>query len=158
VTVRDATPADVQRLLELADLKSHAYEPFAPTFHRPAANATELHRPWVAGLVADANVGAFVHENSSGVVDGFVIATTGLAPPVYDPGGATSLIDDFAVASPDLWKTSGAALRTVACEWAGQPGAVKLVVVSGPHDTAKRDLLRAAGLYVASEWFTSPLT
>jgi len=48
----------------------------------------EVHRPWVAGLVADANVGTFVHEDSSGV-DGFVIVTMGPAPPVYDPGGPT---------------------------------------------------------------------
>ena len=32
-------------------------------------------------------------------MDGFVIVTVVPAPPVYDPGGRSSLIDDFAVAS-----------------------------------------------------------
>jgi len=68
------------------------------------------------------------------------------------------MVDDFAVASPDLWQTTGAALLAAAWEWAEEQHAVQVVVVSGPHDTAKRDLLKAAGLYVASEWFTTPLT
>jgi GNAT superfamily N-acetyltransferase len=144
-------------MVELADFKRREYEPFAPTFQRPAANAMDVHRPWFAGLVEDPNVGTFVHEDSSGGVDGFVVVTTGPAPPVYDPGGATSLIDDFTVASPDLWETTGAALLDAARGWAEDRGAAQLVVVSGPHDAPKRALLQGAGLYVASEWFTKPL-
>lgn len=37
-------------------------------------------------------------------------------------------------------------------------GAAQLVVVSGPHDLPKRRLLNGAGLYVVSEWFTTPMT
>jgi hypothetical protein len=158
VTIRGAKSADVERIAELADLKRREYEPFAPTFCRPAANAMDVHRPWIAGLVGDPEVGTFVHESSDGGVDGFVIVTNGPAPPVYDPGGATSLIDDFSVASPDLWETTGAALLDAARGWAGNRGAAQLVVVSGPHDAPKRALLQDAGLYVASEWFTAPLT
>jgi hypothetical protein len=143
-------------MVELADCKRREYEAFAPTFQRPAANATEVHGPWLAGLVEDPSVGTFVHQDSSGV-DGFVIVTTGPAPPVYDPGGPTALIDDFTVASPGLWETTGAALLDAASGWASERGAVQLVVVSGPHDAAKRALLHGAGLYVASEWFTRPL-
>jgi GNAT superfamily N-acetyltransferase len=144
-------------MVDLADLKRREYEPFAPTFQRPAPNAMEVHRPWFAGLAKDPDVGTFVHEDTGGEVDGFVIVTTGPAPPVYDPGGATALIDDFTVASPELWQSAGAALLDAASQWAARQGAVQLVVVSGPHDAPKRALLEHAGLYVASEWFTTPL-
>ncbi|MFT3873061.1 MAG: hypothetical protein QM714_10505 [Nocardioides sp.] len=86
-----------------------------------------------------------------------MIITTVPAPPVYDPGGVSSLIDDFAVSPPGRWETSGAALLDVATSWARQRGAVQVVVVSGPHDQLKRALLMSAGLFVASEWFTVPL-
>ena len=144
-------------MVDLADAKRREYEPFAPTFQRPAADAVDVHRPWLAGLVDDAAVGTFVHEDSNGAVDGFCIVTTGPAPPVYDPGGPTALIDDFTVASPGLWATAGAALLAAARQWAEDRGAAQLVVVAGPHDGPKRAVLQAAGLYVASEWFTTPL-
>jgi GNAT superfamily N-acetyltransferase len=102
-------------------------------------------------------MGTFVHEDSEGGVDGFAIITTVIAPPVYDPGGLSSLIDDFVVSSPDKWVTAGAALLHAASDWARERGAVQVVVVSGPHDEPKRAALRDAGLYVASEWFTAPL-
>jgi GNAT superfamily N-acetyltransferase len=157
VTVREAAPTDVERMAELADSKRRQYEPFAPTFQRPAANATEVHSPWLARLVQDPDVGTFVNEDESSGVDGFVIITIAPAPPVYDPGGPTSLIDDFTVAQPHLWRTAGAALLDAAREWAMERGAAQLVVISGPHDSPKRALLDDAGLYVASEWFTTPL-
>lgn len=148
----------MERMVELADAKRREYEIFAPTFQRPATQAIEVHRPWLAGLVDDPDVGTFVHEDGPGGVDGFVIVTTGPAPPVYDPGGATALIDDFTVASPELWGTAGAALLAAGTGWALERGAVQIVVVSGPHDAPKRALLHGAGLYVASEWFTTPLS
>ena len=158
MTIREAAPADVERMADLADSQRRRHEPFAPTFQRPAANATEVHSPWLAHLVEDPDVGTFVNEDESGGVDGFVIVTVVPAPPVYDPGGATSLIDDFTVAAPGLWHTAGAALLVAAQGWAGERGAAQLVVVSGPHDAPKRALLHDSGLYVASEWFTTPLT
>lgn len=157
MTVREATPTDVERMADLADSKRRQYEPFAPVFQRPAANAHQVHLPWLARLVADPDVGTFVHEDDSGGVDGFVIITVAPAPPVYDPGGPTSLIDDFTVAQPDLWPSAGAALLDTARRWAKERGAAQLVAVTGPHDAPKRALLHDAGLYVASEWFTTPL-
>lgn len=157
MSVREATAADVERIVELADNRRHDYEPHAPVFQRPAANAREAHRPWLSQLVENPEVGTFVHEDSDGDVDGFAIITTVPAPPVYDPGGLSSLIDDFAVSSPDKWATAGAALLNAATAWARKRGAVQVVVVSGPHDGPKRAVLQDAGLYVASEWFTAPL-
>lgn len=157
MTAREATAADVGRMVELADTARREYEPHAPVFQRPATNAKEVHRPWLAQLIENPEVGTFVHEDSDGDVDGFAIITTVPAPPVYDPGGVSSLIDDFVVSSPDRWVTAGAALLDAATAWARERGAVQVVVVSGPHDRPKRAVLQDAGLYVASEWFTAPL-
>ena len=157
MTAREATGVDVERMVELADDARRAYEPHAPVFQRPAANAKQVHWPWLSRLVEDPDVGTFVHEDSHGDVDGFAIITTVPAPPVYDPGGLSSIIDDFAVSSPDKWVTAGAMLLDAATAWAQERGAVQVVVVSGPHDGPKRALLQDAGLYVASEWFTAPL-
>jgi GNAT superfamily N-acetyltransferase len=144
-------------MVELADTARRSYEPHAPVFQRPAADAREVHRPWLTQLVESPGAGTFVHEDADGAVDGFAVITTVPAPPVYDPGGPSSLIDDFAVSSPDRWATAGAALLEAATGWARERGAVQVVVVCGPHDGPKRALLRDAGLYVASEWFTAPL-
>lgn len=157
MSVREATGADVERMVGFADDARRHYEPHAPVFQRPAAGARETHRPWLSQLVENPEVGTFVHEGSDGLVDGFVIITTLPAPPVYDPGGLSSLIDDFTVSAPDKWATAGAALLEAARAWARERGAVQVVVVAGPHDEPKRAVLRAAGLYVASEWFTAPL-
>lgn len=154
---REATPADVEWMVELADSKRREYEPHAPVFQRPATNAKQAHRLWLSKLVKNPAVGTFVHEDTHGDVDGFVIITTAEAPPVYDPGGLSSLIDDFTVSSPDKWRTAGTTLLHAATTWARERGAVQVVVVSGPHDEPKRAVLRDAGLYVASEWFTAPL-
>lgn len=157
MAAREATAADVERMVDLADRARRQYEPHAPVFQRPAADAWEVHRPWLLRLVENGDVGTFVNEGPDGVVDGFVVITTLPAPPVYDLGGLSSMVDDFAVASPEAWATAGAALLEAATTWARQRGAVQVVVVAGPHDGPKRAVLQAAGLYVASEWFTAPL-
>ncbi|MGD9959448.1 hypothetical protein [Nocardioides sp.] len=157
MTVREATSADVERMVELADSTRRAYEPHAPVFQKPAADAKDVHRPWLSRLVDNPEAGSFVHDDSNGDVDGFAIITTVPAPPVYDPGGLSSVIDDFVVSSPDKWVTAGASLLAAATAWARERGAVQVVVVSGPHDGPKRAVLQDAGLYVASEWFTAPL-
>lgn len=154
---REAATSDVERMVRLADLKRREYERHAPVFQRPAPNAMEVHRPWFEKLVEDQDVGTFVHEDSAGEVDGFLTITLGPAPPVYDPGGLSSLVDDFAVSSSDRWRSAGAALLEAGKRWAQDHGAVQVVVVCGPHDEPKREVLQAAGLYVASEWFTVPL-
>ncbi len=156
--VREAGTADVEVMVTLADAKRREYEPRAPTFQRIAADAAEVHRPWLARLVDDPAVGTVVHEDGDGSVDGFVVVTTRPAPPVYDPGGTTALVDDFTVATPETWPSAGAALLRAATDWARALGAAQVVVVSGPHDAPKRSVLREAGLYVGSEWFTAPLT
>ena len=155
--VRPARPDDVDQMALLADTKRREYHPHAPVFWRPAGHAIDVHRPWLAKLVEDDGVGTFVHEVADGNVDGFLVITLVPTPPVYDPGGRSSLIDDFVVTPPERWPTVGASLLGLATAWARAHGAVQVVVVCGKHDEAKRSLVRESGLQVASEWFTTPL-
>jgi hypothetical protein len=157
LAAREATAADLEQMAELADHARLEYERQAQVFQRPAPNAEEVHRPWLSHLLESPDVGTFVHDDADGGVDGFAVVTTLPAPPIYDPGGLTSLIDDVVVSSPDKWATAGATLLGAATAWSRERGAVQVVVVCGPHDEAKRAVLQDAGLYVASEWFTSPL-
>lgn len=88
---------------------------------------------------------------SSGIRDASVDGVP--SPPVYDPGGTTGLIDDFAVETTELWATCGRALLVEAATRARDRGAVQLVVVTATLEPKKR-MLADAGLKVASEWFT----
>jgi hypothetical protein len=93
-------------------------------------------------------------SESSGAVTGFVIASIGDAPGVYNPGGRTCQIDDFVV-EPGGWKSTGIQLLTAAIALARTRGAIQAVVVTGHLDSEKREALQASGLSIASEWWVT---
>jgi hypothetical protein len=155
--VRAAHSGDLDVIVALSDDKRRQYEGQARIFYRPAPNAAAVHRPWLARLIEDGSVATFVHESDGAEVDGFVIVTLVSPPPVYDPGGPTCSVDDFVVATPSLWASAGRDLLSSASIWGREQGAVQMVVVCGPHDAPKRQMLQEAGLEVASEWFAAPL-
>lgn len=129
------------------------YSTYQPVFWAPALNAEAVHKPYLAALVADEDVISLVSE-SSGALTGFVIASLGDAPAVYDPGGRTCMVDDFVVEA-GRWSSTGAQLLKAAIELAAHRGAIQAVVVTGHLDHEKRDALRACGLSVASEWWVT---
>jgi hypothetical protein len=91
-------------------------------------------------------------SEDSGRLTGFIVMTFPPAPPVYDPGGLTGQVDDFAVV-PGSWPTTGARLLQAALDVAAERGAVQAVVVAAHLDEPKRSMLRAAGLQLTSEWW-----
>src|SRR5262250_1450527 len=95
--IRAASQADVAAMTGLAARRREQYARYQPVFWRPAAGARDKHHPYLASLVADTQVITLVSEEDSQLT-GFLIATLVAAPPVYDPGGLTCLIDDFTVA------------------------------------------------------------
>ena len=143
-------------MADLAAVRRQRYARWQPVFWRPAAGAQDKHRAYLSGLVAHGTVIALVSEHA-GQLDGFLIATLVPAPPVYDPGGLTCLIDDFAVVPAANWPTAGAALLRAALAEAARRGAAQAVVVTGRRDHPKRRTLRSCGLDVTSEWWTMPL-
>jgi hypothetical protein len=168
--IREAAPEDVPVLAELAARRRTEYASVQPQFWRQASDALEQHRLFLATQVEDADVIALVAAVStdsassttgperSGRIDGFVIATVTAAPPVYDPGGPTGVIDDFTVSDPHLWSTVGRDLLAAAMHRLSVRGTSQVVVVCGDHDEPKLAALRAAGLTTASQWLVAPLT
>jgi hypothetical protein len=154
---RPATHDDVAAVAALAALRRGDYEAHQPRFWRQAHDALERHTAYLHGLVDAADflflVAGLPVAGGTGPVSGFVIARLVPAPPVYEPGGTTCLIDDFAVEREDAWATLGAVLLQDVSRAARTRGAVQVVVVCGRHDEPKRSALRAAGLVAASEWW-----
>ena len=77
-----------------AAMRREQYARYQPLYWRPAVGVQDIHRAYLAGLVASDQVITLVSEDA-GQVTGFLIATLSPAPPVYDPGGLTCAIDDF---------------------------------------------------------------
>jgi len=155
-TIRRATQDDLPHLLALAKQRRADYAIAQPRFWREAADAVERQRPYFARLLTAERVVVFVHERA-GLVDGFAIGLLMAAPPVCDPGGDTCLVDDYVVADPSEWATTGVALLAAVRAWAYGQGAVQLVVICGHHDAPKRTMLATSNAVIASEWWYSPL-
>ena len=109
--IRDARHADVPAIAALAQRKRIQYAAYQPQFWNVAPDAEQLHRPWLEGLVADDSVVSLVAEEK-GAVGGYLCATIGKTPPVYDVGGQTASVDDFFVSPASRWTTAGRALWT----------------------------------------------
>lgn len=154
--VREYREDDLEAVAALCDARRQAYALHQPVFWRPAADAAEVGRAFLAEQVTRENALAAVHE-TDGAVDGFVLASIVDAPPVYDPGGRTCAIDDFAVRDPAAWGHVGRELLAYVAPLARARGAVQCVVVNGAHDTAKAAVLRGLGGTVASEWYVLDL-
>ena len=151
--IRDAGLADVPRMIELAALKRAEYAQYQPVFWRQASDAGQKQAPYFAELLQNPQHIVLVDEAQEQLA-GFVIAAIVPAPPVYDPGGLTCVVDDFTVAESGHWSTVGRALLDEVICRAKQRGAVQIVVVCARLDVPKRSMLEDAGLPVASEWRT----
>jgi GNAT superfamily N-acetyltransferase len=154
--VEVAAHDDVEAVAALAEVRRQNYEAHQPLFWRQADDALTRHTGYLHGLVDDPQC-IFLVARHSGALSGFVIGRLVPAPPVYEPGGLTCLVDDFAVARDDDWSGLGVRLLKDLAGRAHERGAVQAVVVSGRHDEAKRQALTAAGLSVATEWWVGPL-
>lgn len=156
--VERAGPADLEQLLGIAAARRTAYGGYQPTFWRPARDAVERQRAYFTSILDDEEVLVLTAREDGAdvrgaVVRGFAIGRLVPAPPVYDPGGVTCVVDDFAVADPQEWATVGHLLLGAVREWATSCGAAQLVVVTAHLDEPKRAALDSSGLTLASEWW-----
>jgi hypothetical protein len=150
--IRRAEAGDVPVMVALSEKKRLEYQAYEPRFWRKAADSREKQTPFFERLLTGDRTIALIHERE-GVVDAFIIGTLMEAPPVYDPGGLTCMVDDFVVDAEE-WGTTGAALLAAVERTAGQRGAVQTVVVCGHRDEAKRAMLSGERFSLASEWYT----
>ncbi len=156
--LRVATPDDVNVIADLIQEKRLQYEHYHPIFWRVAPSARDNHLGFLAKVLANERTIALVWEDTPGTVDGFIIANIIAAPPVYEPGGPTCMVDDYWVRRGERWETIGQALLDAVCGRArSEFGAAQVLVVCGHQDTAKRTMLREQGLEIASEWYVKGL-
>lgn len=153
--IRPAAAGDLAAILALADVRRQEYATYQPRFWRPAPDATIRQAPHLAGLITDPAVITLVAVTGPDLV-GYAIGQLVPAPPVYDPGGPTCLVDDFTVADPGLWATVGVDLLAAVTRTATDRGAAQVVVVTAARDDPKRAALDRSGLTPASEWWVVP--
>lgn len=149
--VRAATEADVPAMVAMSERERAQRENFEPEFFRKAARGAEAQAAFFAAQLTWKSVIALVNE-ANGAIDGFAIASLITAPPVYEPGGETALIDDFTVDRSELWESVGRDLFEAIVEEAKRRGAVGVVSICAHKDEVKRNFLRRLGLRVVSEW------
>jgi hypothetical protein len=152
VTIRTATTGDLEAILELADTRRREYAAYQPVFWRPAPDAVDRQRPHLRSLLDDETLITLVAVTGGGLA-GYAVGRLVPAPPVYDPGGPTCLVDDYAVADAADWPTTGVDLLRAVWQAAEQRGAAQIVVVTAHLDEPKRAALETSGLTMASEWW-----
>lgn len=155
-TVRDATVADVEQMVSLIEARRTKLEEYEPVFWKRAKEAALRTSPWFEKLVEDEGVLCLIAEDAADM-SGFLIATEAPVPPVYDPGGPTWMIDDFAVAHAMQWQTVGQNLIKVAKAQILERGGKQIVVVAPVKEDNQIELLKAEGLCAASIWLTQTL-
>jgi len=155
--VRTARPPDASAMAGLAAGKRQQYRENAFPFQRPSEGARELHEPFLISLTEQEGFIAVVHE-ASGMIDGFIVARVGAAPPPFGEGPLVH-VDDFVVSRPDTWQTTGRALLDEVARQAVGAGAAKAIVVSGDRsiDAPKNDFLKGYGLVCEAEWWVKPI-
>jgi len=156
ITIRPATRADIPAMVALSDQKRRSYEKLQPQFWRCAEKANDNQAQWFEFLMSK-GIGLFFIAEREDKVVGFIRGQLENAPEVYDPGGATLMIDDFCVENPSLWPTMGKLLLNELKTQAKPGGALQVVVVSGHHDEPKRQFLKNEGLSIASEWYVAEI-
>ncbi len=156
ITFRTANEDDIPPMLALAAQKRAQYEAYQPVFHRRAANAVDAQRPYYRELIERDDVLVLVAVDGGAVIS-CISAIIHTAPAVYDPGGPAAMVDDYMVATPDMWPTVGRELLDAVKNELRSRGVVVMIVVCGHRDEPKRRSLIDAGLTLASEWYVQPL-
>lgn len=154
--IRDAAASDIDAAVALVEQHRRQYQKYQPVFWRKAAKSAETTRAFFETLLEQEGTFFLVALDGARLL-GFLIARKFPAPPVYAPGGDTYLVDDFCVAEPRLWLTTGEALLSHASTLIHEAGAAQIVVVCGDRDLARAELLRRMDLSIASSWWTKPL-
>ena len=148
-----ATKNDVASMVELSYQKRKSYEQAQPQFWKYAEGAEEVQAKWFEELLEHKDYILLVAKETSKVI-GFITGKLVKAPEVYNPGGLTLMIDDFAC---DDWMGLGKQLMNRIAEIAKEKGAVQFCVVAGNHDLEKWEFLEEFGLSCASRWYVGAI-
>lgn len=153
--IRRAEERDMGGVLDLAETRRREYGRHQPRMWRESKGARQAQEAYFRRLLEDSETLFLVAEEDMSIA-GFLIGELKDAPPVYDPGGKTLLIDDFVVSHPDRWLTTGRVLLQDAWKLAREAGASQTLAVAGHHDVRKQELFGSMGFEVASQWWVGP--
>ena len=157
--IRAADEDDIDLIADLMQEKRLQYASYQPLFWRVAPSAVATHKAFLSKMISDEHTIALVWQETRESIEGFILAIITGFPPAYDPGDPTCMIDDYWVrGDQERWNAIGQALLDGACTRArSEFGAAQVVVVCAHKDVAKRSMLRAEGLAIASEWYVKAL-
>ena len=151
-----AGSADVAAMVDLSEQHRLLLQTYQPVFWRKADRSKEAQIPYFEKLVADPDIIKLVAESDTGI-EGFLISARIPVPPVYDPGAATYLIDDFCVKDDHAWMSIGSTLLQAAIQEIKLRGGSQIVVVCSHLFEEKRTFLQHEGLSIASEWYVNKI-
>lgn len=146
MAIRQAILNDVPSMVDLSEAVRSRYETYQPRFWRKAQDSRGKQTSYFESQLQNERMAMLVHE-TSGTVDGFVIANLGR--------GQECSIDDFALANEQQWESIGKALLLAAGAEAKKRGIQRYVVVCGHLDVPKRQMLNNFGLEIVDYWYTA---
>jgi len=152
--VRDARWPDVDALVALIQQRRRDLAAFDPRFWRPSDRAEAHTRRFYRWLLLTGRA-TFLLTEQDGQILAFLTARRVKAPPVYDPGGHTILVDDFCVASPELWPTAGSLLLDALRARGRQRQWRQMIIAAPAADRAELELLRRHELTHTTSWWTA---
>jgi hypothetical protein len=148
---RKAVADDIPAMVALSDRDRTRREKSDLEFFRKNPAGAQFQALFFKTQLESDRIIAMVDEDA-GRLRGFVIASIMQAPPVYDPGGLTILIDDFTIADENEWNSVGLALLEHVKTEGKVRGAVGVVTICARGDDLKHRWLERIGTRVVSEW------
>ena len=131
--MRPLTLDDLDWVVELTRRRRESLAAYAPRFWRPALDATERHREFLAHLIADPLVFGLRTEH------GYVLALD---------RGDHRLVDDMVVSPDERWADDGVELLRAVLAEAG-----RVRFVAPVAESARTAAARSLGLAVAETWW-----
>ncbi|MEQ1754763.1 MAG: GNAT family N-acetyltransferase [Micropepsaceae bacterium] len=157
ISIRRASPSDVDAFTDLVAAKRTQLEMFEPIMWRTGRDANEMTAAFFRHQVAEPNAILLVAEDGASIL-GFVNAVLQNPPPIYDPGGKTVMIDDFTVVKGEAGDQAAMALLDAVMSEGRSRGAVQLIAVSAAMDERATKWFQTKKLHVASTWWTRILS
>jgi hypothetical protein len=157
VNIRRAAPSDLEAIVALVSAKRAQLESYEPVTWHPSEHAPAMSKEFFRAQMGEQGPIFLVAAEGDAVI-GFINAVLQPAPPVYDPGGKTVMIDDFAVIDGSKGDEAAIALLDAALSEGRGRGAIQVIIVAAAKDERAAAWFRARNLHVFSQWWTAVLS
>lgn len=155
IKIYKATSKDIDKLVYLAMQRHHDYEKLQPIFWNESKDAENLQKIYFASMMAENKALFFIamdQENNKPI--GIIMAREYQAPPVYNSGRVTYIIDDYYVTSPKLWNSVGKDLLSSMQSYLESNGVTQIIVITANADTKKTQAMKSLSSYKPlSTWY-----